>query len=186
MSTWEAVRHKRDVSSVPRVTAPSRNCANTHPKDRLSFGYCSPFVRVILGGQLIPREAHHIQPRAAPPFGAAVERKLYRETVPLACADWPKQIAHYAIAFHWKATIEQPAQYVVPVPLSLYVSASGTRRYERDAWSASLGNLRRAQFTLLSLKGTSAYTCAVRGPQNCTDSRHKNRLSFGQRAAHHR
>jgi hypothetical protein len=33
MSTWEEVRHKRDVSSVPRVTALSRNCANSHPKD---------------------------------------------------------------------------------------------------------------------------------------------------------
>ena len=75
------------------------------------------------------------------------------KTVPLARADWPKQIAHHAIAFHWKAAIEQPAQYAVPIPLSLYISASGTRRYERDAWSASPGNLRRAQFTLLSLKG---------------------------------
>ena len=69
------------------------------------------------------------------------------------------------------------------IPLSLYISASGTRRCERYAWSASPGNLRRAQFTLLSLKGTSPYTCAVREPQNCTHSRHKNRLSFGQRAA---
>jgi hypothetical protein len=71
----------------------------------------------------------------------------------------------------------------VSIPLSLYISASGTRRCERYAWSASPGNLRRAQFTLLSLKGTSPYTCAVREPQNCTHSRHKNRLSFGQRAA---
>jgi len=122
------------VSSVPRVTAPGRNCANSPPKDRLSFGYCRPFVRAILAGQLIRREAYDIQQRAAPRFGAAaVERELYRETVPLARADWPEQIAHHAIAFDWKAAIEQPAQYALPVPLRLYVSASGTRRYERDA-----------------------------------------------------
>ena len=179
MSTWEEVRHRRDVSSVPRVTAPSRNCANSHEKDRLSFGYCSPVVRVFLGGQLIRREVHDIEQRAAPRFGAAVERELYRDTVPFARADRPKQIAHDAIAFHRKAAIEQPAQYALPVPLSLYTSAPGTRRYERDAWSASPGNLRRAQFTLPSLKGSSPYRRAVRGPQNCTDSRHKNRLSFG-------
>ena len=184
MSTWERIRHKRDVSSVPRVTAPGRNCANSPPKDRLSFGYCRPFVRAILAGQLIRREAYDIQQWAAPRFGAAaVERELYRETVPLARADWPEQIAHHAIAFHWKAAIEQPAQYALPVPLRLHVSASGTRRYERDAYSANPGNLRRAQFTLLSLKGNSPCTCAVRGLQNCTDSRRKNRLSFGQRAA---
>lgn len=109
MSTREEVRHKRDVSSVPRVTAPSRNCANSHPKDRLSFGYCSPLVRVILGGQLMRRKAHDIQQWAAPRFATAVERELYRETLPLARADWPKQIAHHAIAFHWKAAIEEPA-----------------------------------------------------------------------------
>jgi hypothetical protein len=179
MSTWEEVRHRRDVSSVPRVTAPSRNCTNSHGKDRLSFGYFSPVVRVFLGGQPIRREAHDIQQRAAPSFGAAVERELYRDTVPLARADRPKQIAHHAIAFHRKAAIEQPAQYALSIPLSLYVSAPGTRRYERDAWSARPGNLRRAQFTLLSLKGSAPYTYAVRGAQNCTDSRHKNRLSFG-------
>ncbi|HXI67778.1 MAG TPA: hypothetical protein VNH41_07570 [Steroidobacteraceae bacterium] len=55
------------------------------------------------------RKAHDIQQWAAPRFATAVERELYRETLPLARADWPKQIAHHAIAFHWKAAIEQPA-----------------------------------------------------------------------------
>ena len=97
----EKVRHKRDVSSVPRVTAPSRNCTNSHPKDRLSFGYCGPVIRVIVSAQLIGREVYDIQQRAAPRLGAAaVERELHRETVALACADWPEQIAHDAIAFH--------------------------------------------------------------------------------------
>src|SRR5215510_11956668 len=107
----------------------NRNCTNSHPKDRLSFGYCAPVIRVIVGGQLVGCESHDIQQRAAPRFGAAaVEHELYRETVALA----------------------QPAQYAVPIPLSLYISASGTRRYERDAWSVSPSNSRRAQFTLLS------------------------------------
>jgi len=52
--------------------------------------------------------------------------------------------------------MEQPAQYAVPVPLSLYISAPGTRRYERDARSVSASRLRRAQFTLQSLKGNSS------------------------------
>src|SRR5215468_763313 len=153
----EKVRHKRDVSSVPRVTAPSRNCTNSLPKDRLSFGYCGPVIRVIVGTQLIGREVYDIQQRAAPRLGAAaVERELYRETVALARADWPKQITHDAIAFHGEAAIEQPAQYAVPIPLSLYISAPGTRRDERDARSASASRLRRAQFTLQSLKGNSS------------------------------
>ena len=159
----EKVRHKRDVSSVPRVTAPSRNCTNSHPKDRLSFGYCGPVIRVIVGAQLIGREVYDIQQRAAPRLGAAaVERELHRETVALARAYWPKQIAHDAIAFDREAAMEQPAQYAVPVPLSLYISAPGTGRYERDARSASASSLRRAQFTLQSLKGNSSvHICAA-------------------------
>lgn len=129
--------------------------------DRLSFGYSGPVIRVTPGALLVGRKVYDVQQRAAPPLGAAaVERELYRETIALARADWPKQIAHDAIAFHGQTAIEQPAQYAVLVPLSLYISAPRTRRYERDARSASVSRLRGAQFTL-HLEAICPCTCAV-------------------------